>query len=82
MDIEDHSVYWHRVKSVWCRETYGKRNHNHDRRHHHDRHHHHHHYRHLHLSLELSSDNLAARAQAGMEGNVDQMRKEELKKYA
>ena len=32
--------------------------------------------------LELPSDNLAARAQAGMEGNVDQMRKEELKKYA
>jgi len=20
MDIEDHSVYWHRVKSVWCSE--------------------------------------------------------------
>ena len=32
--------------------------------------------------LELPSGNLAARAQAGMEGNVDQMRKEELKKYA
>ena len=32
--------------------------------------------------LELPSGNLAARAHAGMEGNVDQMRKEELKKYA
>ena len=32
--------------------------------------------------LELPSDNLAARAQAGMEGNVDHMRKEELMKYA
>ena len=31
---------------------------------------------------ELPSDNLAARAQAGMEGNVDHMRKEELMKYA
>ena len=32
--------------------------------------------------LELPSGNFAARAHAGMEGNVDQMRKEELMKYA
>ena len=32
--------------------------------------------------LELPSGNLAARAHAGMEGNVDQMRKEDLMKYA
>ena len=32
--------------------------------------------------LELPAGNLAARAHAGVEGNVDQMRKEELLKYA
>ena len=34
------------------------------------------------FQLELPSGNLAARAHAGMEGNVDQMRKGELMKYA